>query len=398
MSFDESPGSPWRDARDRITRQYGGHVGRPVDELVTPALVVDRPTLMRNIATMSDALAGTGVGLRPHTKVQKSVDLARLQVGAGAVGVTVASVWEAAAMASGGIADILIANEVVGPAKVRAVAALAGQARIGVVVDDARNVAQLSAAASAAGTELDVLIDLDVGMARCGARSLEAAVGLAELVDASAGLRLRGVQAYEGHCMLEPVLDERVRLATEAMDYAARVLDAIAARFPKAVTLSGGGTGTYAITGRHPRVTELQAGSYVFMDAFHGNLVPDFQVSLQVLTTVMARHGDTVILDAGRKSVGIDFVLPPITGYDYVARYYAEEHALFDVDERLTADLGDRLSLTCGYAPTTVNLHDVIFVVDAGQVVDAWPVFPRGAGHHGFGFVPPRAATPYHPG
>jgi len=131
-------------------------------------------------------------------------------------------------------------------------------------------------------------------------------------------------------------------------------------------------------------VTELQAGSYVFMDAFHGSLVPGFAVSLTVLTTVLARHGDTVIFDAGRKSVGIDFVLPPIQGYDYQARYYAEEHALFDTDPGFPAQIGDRARLICGYAPTTVNLHDVIFTIDGDLVTGVWPVFPRGPGHSGF--------------
>jgi 3-hydroxy-D-aspartate aldolase len=210
------------------------------------------------------------------------------------------------------------------------------------------------------------------------------ALALARAVAAAPGLDLAGLQAYEGHCMLEPDPETRVRLATEAMDYAGEVSALVRGAFPEAVTLSGGGTGTYDITARHPAVTELQAGSYVFMDAFHGNLVPGFEVSLRVLTTVMARHGRTIILDAGRKSVGIDFVSPPIVGHDYVARYYAEEHALFDVDDRMTADLGDHLWLTCGYAPTTVNLHDVFHVVRAGVVTDVWPIFPRGPGDHGF--------------
>ena len=120
------------------------------------------------------------------------------------------------------------------------------------------------------------------------------------------------------------------------------------------------------------------------MDAFHGNLVPGFEVSLTVLTSVLARHGDTVIFDAGRKSIGIDFVSPPIQGYDYEARYYAEEHALFDTDPGFPARLGDRFRLISGYAPTTVNLHDVIFAVEGDQVADIWPVFPRGPGHCGF--------------
>ena len=191
------------------------------------------------------------------------------------------------------------------------------------------------------------------------------------------------MQAYEGHCMLEPDRDTRLRLATEAMAYAASVKELLRSDGLPA-ELSAGGTGTYNITGRNPAVTELQAGSYVFMDAFHGSLVPGFEVSLTVLTTALARHGDTVIFDAGRKSVGIDFVSPPIQGYDYQARYYAEEHALFDTGPGSPPDVGDRVRLICGYAPTTVNLHDVIFAVDGDRVADVWPVFPRGPRHCGF--------------
>ena len=234
---------------------------------------------------------------------------------------------------------------------------------------------------TAGGSTAGVLVDLDVGMARCGARSPEQALRPGPRRSTPLrGCELRGVQAYEGHCMLEPDRETRIRLATEAMGYAASVKDLLRADGLPAEVLSAGGTGTYNITGRNPAVTELQAGSYVFMDAFHGNLVPGFEVSLTVLTSVLARHGDTVIFDAGRKSIGIDFVSPPIQGYDYEARYYAEEHALFDTDPASAADLGDRVRLVCGYAPTTVNLHDVHVRRRGDQVVDVWPVFPRGPG------------------
>jgi D-serine deaminase-like pyridoxal phosphate-dependent protein len=375
---------PWLRARERVADQYGHHVGQPVDSLSTPALVVDADTLQRNIGVMFDALAGQRARLRPHTKVQKSPDIALMQVAAGAIGVTVASIWEAAAMAAAGLTDILIANQVVPADKVTAAAALAEHADLTLVVDDERNIEALSAALTRRGNRAGVLVDLDVGMARCGARSPGEALTLARLADAAPGLDLRGIQAYEGHCMLEPDRATRVRLATEAMEYAASVKELLSRAGLPAATLSGGGTGTYNITGRHPEVTELQAGSYVFMDAFHGSLVPGFEVSLTTLTTVMARHGDTIILDAGRKSVGIDFASPPIAGHDYVARYYAEEHALFDVDDRLAVGPGDRLQLVSGYAPTTVNLHEVMFAIRGGLVVDAWPVFPRGPGHFGF--------------
>jgi D-serine deaminase-like pyridoxal phosphate-dependent protein len=363
---------------------YGPHTGAPADRLPTPALTVDLDLLAGNIAAMMAALDGQAARLRPHTKVQKSPDIALMQVEAGAIGVTVATIWEAAAMAAAGVRSILVANEIIGPDKITAAAALARHADLVIAVDDAQNIADLSAAMVAAGSRADVLVDLDVGMARCGARSAGQALQLARQAHAAPGLSLRGVQAYEGHCMLEPDRDTRIRLATEAMAYAAAVKDQLLADGLPASVLSAGGTGTYNITGRNPAVTELQAGSYVFMDAFHGSLVPGFAVSLTVLTTVLARHGDTVIFDAGRKSIGIDFVLPPIQGYAYQARYYAEEHAIFDTDPGFPAQIGDRARLVCGYAPTTVNLHDVIFVIDGDQVADVWPVFPRGPGHSGF--------------
>ncbi len=375
---------PWWRARERTAEQYGRHVGQPVDALPTPALIVDAAALERNIGVMAAAMTGQVARLRPHTKVQKSPDLALLQLAAGAIGVTVASVWEAAAMAAAGVPDILIANQVVPPEKVEAVAALAGHVNLAVAVDDERNIDALSAALARRGTQAGVLVELDVGMARCGARSGPEALRLAERVQAAPALQLRGIQAYEGHCMLEPDRQRRIRMATEAMQYAASVLALMRGAGLPAGTLSGGGTGTYDITGFNPGVTELQAGSYVFMDAFHGNLIPGFEVSLTTLTTVIARHGNTVILDAGRKSIGIDFVLPSLYGYDYVARSFAEEHAMFDVDEKFGGDYGEKVRLVSGYAPTTVNLHDVIFVFRDDQVTEVWPVFPRGPGHGGF--------------
>ena len=375
---------PWLAARERIEEQYGRHRGAPLAGLQTPALIVDVDVMDRNIRAMLAALDGQVAKLRPHTKVQKCPDIALLQVEAGAIGVTVATVWEAAAMAAAGIPSVLIANEVVGTEKITVAARLAGRTDLAIVVDDQDNIADLAAAATAAGSTLGVLIDLDVGMARCGARSAEQALDLARQVHAAAGLDLRGVQAYEGHCMLEPDPAVRTRLATEAMIYASAVKDLLLADGLPARTLSGGGTGTYDITGTNPAVTELQAGSFVFMDAFHGNLVPGFEVSLTVLTSVMARHDDTVIFDAGRKSIGIDFVSPPIQGHRYEARYYAEEHALFDTDPSFTASIGDRARLICGYAPTTVNLHDVMFAVHGETVTDIWPIFPRGPQHFGF--------------
>ena len=231
---------------------------------------------------------------------------------------------------------------------------------------------------------MDVLIEIDVGMGRGGVRSAEQAVVLAQQIGKLPGLTLRGVQGYEGHCMLEPDRSVRIQKACAAMDYIGSVVDQLGAAGFGCEVVSAGGTGTYDITGNNARVTEIQAGSYVFMDNFHGSLVPGFSRALTVLGTVVIQHGNTIVLDSGRKSVGIDFVLPTMVDYPfYQARYFAEEHALFDVDDRCSLKLGDTVELVPGYSPTTVNLYDAYHVVENDVVVDIWPIVPRGPGHAG---------------
>jgi D-serine deaminase-like pyridoxal phosphate-dependent protein len=168
------------------------------------------------------------------------------------------------------------------------------------------------------------------------------------------------------------------------MGYLGTVISRLAGAGFACEVVSAGGTGTYDITGANPHVTEIQAGSYVFMDNFHGNLVPGFSSALTFLGTVVIQHGKTIVLDSGRKSIGIDFVLPTMVDYRfYQARYFAEEHALFDVDERCQLKLGDTVELIPGYAPSTVNLYDAYHVVEGGAVADIWPIIPRGPGHVG---------------
>lgn len=369
---------------EHMRAAYGSAIGQERGELVTPALILDLDVARRNIALMADRMSTMPARLRPHIKVQKSAQLAKLQVEAGAIGVCTATVWEALVMSRAGIEDVLIANEVCGRGKVKALAEAAKEGRLTVAVDDASNAADLSDAAWAAGSNLEVLIEVDVGMGRGGVRSPEDAVDLARRVAELRGLRLRGVQGYEGHCMREPDRSARIEKAQAAMAYLGEVVDRLAAAGFDCEVVSAGGTGTYDITGANPRVTEIQAGSYVFMDAFHANLVPGFSLALTVLGTVMSQHGSTIVLDSGRKSIGIDFVLPTMVTYPfYQARYFAEEHALFDVDDRCELKLGDTVELIPGYAPTTVNLYDVYHVVEDGVVADIWPIIPRGPGHGG---------------
>jgi D-serine deaminase-like pyridoxal phosphate-dependent protein len=368
-------------ADSALHQAYRPHVGRPLAEIPTPALVADRPTLLANLTTMRDRLAGLPAGLRPHIKVHKCPQLALLQIEYGAIGIACATAWEAVVMAEAGVADVLVANEVVGREKHATICRAARSARVTVAVDDARNARDLAAAATDAGVRLEVLIERDIGMQRGGVRDDASGVALARAIAELPSLRLRGVQGYEGHCMLEPDRDVRVVEARSAIGRLLGFVDALVTDGHTVEVVSGGGTGTYDITGANPRVTELQAGSYALMDLFHGSLVPGFERALHVHSTVSMRHGDTVVFDAGRKSVGIDFVQPQLRGYDVEARYFAEEHALFDFPAgTCPLDIGDRADIVPGYAPTTANLYDVLHVVEDGTVVDVWPIVPRGPG------------------
>ncbi len=360
---------------------YRSAIGRSRHDLVTPALILDLDVARRNIATMAEYMHTVPAKLRPHIKVHKSPELARMQMEAGeAIGLTTATVWEAVVMVRGGIDDILIANEVVGKEKIRALAELASDARITVAIDNAQNAEELSVAALAVGSTLGVLIDLDVGMERCGVRTKEEALDLAEAVSKLPGLRLDGMMGYEGHCMLEPDPDLRVRKAHAAMDKLMDAVDFLAQAGFESKVISAGGTGTYNITGAHPRVTELQAGSYVVMDAFHAQLVPGFPVALTVLATVISRQGNRIVLDSGRKTVGSELGLPLLKDVPAATAAIAEEHLLVDVDPGSPVKVGDRLEVVSGYGPTTVNLHDVYYVVENDVVTDVWPIRSRGAG------------------
>jgi D-serine deaminase-like pyridoxal phosphate-dependent protein len=365
-----------------MIERYRDQIGRARHEVTTPALLLDLDKAKRNIATMAGKFRDLPADLRPHIKVHKSPQLARMQVDAGAIGVACATVWEAIVMAEAGIDDVLIANQLTQPDKVRAAAELARTHRLTIAVDDARNVEQLSRAAGEAGAELELLIELDVGMERCGVRTADEAVPVAERIAELPHVTLRGVQAYEGHCMLEPDPDTRVREAHAANQKAIDLFDLLAERGHPVQVISGGGTGTYYITGANPRIHEVQAGSYTLMDSMHGALVPGgFEVAMTVAGTVISRQGNTVVLDCGRKVVGIDFVTPPLISHEGAeVRFYAEEHCLVDFAGPSPLDLGDVAEVMGGYGPTTVNLHDVFHVVEDGVVTDIWPVHPRGPG------------------
>jgi D-serine deaminase-like pyridoxal phosphate-dependent protein len=276
----------------------------------------------------------------------------------------------------------LIANQVVGAEKVQRLAETAREGRITVAVDDPGNAEALSKSAGAAGSEIGVLVEVDVGMNRAGVRTREQALRVAEQVHHLPGLRLRGVMGYEGHCTLEADRAVRTGNARAAMEYLLTMADALAAAGLPIEVVSAGGTGTYDLTGMNPRVTEIQAGSYVFMDAARLAFLSEFAPALTVLSTVISRQGSTLVLDSGKKSVSTDFTLPRIVDFSpeqLAPRRFAEEHLLCDAAPDCPLAVGDRVELIPGYCPTTVHLHEVYHVVERGMVVDLWPVLARGA-------------------
>jgi D-serine deaminase-like pyridoxal phosphate-dependent protein len=368
--------------RQRVREAYGFAIGRSRHDLVTPALVLDLEVVRRNIEAMAKLSAGWKAALRPHFKAHKSPDLARMQGGPG--GFCAATAWEAITLVRSGLDDVLVANEVVGADKIRALASEARSHRIAVAIDDERNAADLDLALRSSGGRLDVLIDVDVGMGRCGVRSAEAAVALAEKAVRCPNLRLRGVQGYEGHCMREPDPGVRAAKVAAALDRLGEAAEALGRAGFSCDVVSAGGTGTCEITGNDRRVTEIQAGSYLLMDRFHRDFTGRFAPAVTILGTVVSRQGDTLVLDCGRKSVGTDFGPPCLAEYPgYAPRYLAEEHILFDVDGGCPLTPGESTELIPGYTPSTINLYDAYHVVERGRVVDIWPIIPRGPGPGG---------------
>lgn len=373
--------------REEWIARYRSQIGRDRCEVTTPALLLDLDAARRNLAVMSARGAELGVALRPHVKAHKSAELARLQLEAGAVGLTCATVWEAVVMAGrAGADDLLIANQVAGPEKLAALGALACGRRIGVAVDAAEGVRALAASALAAGCRLELLVEVDVGMGRAGVRSAAEALELAALIEELPGVRFRGVHGYEGHCLAEPDPATCAACAARANRVLSAVVEALEGAGHACEVVSAGGTATYATTGTSPVVGELQVGSYVLMDVFHERLVPDqFETALSVLGTVVSRQGSTAVLDCGRKAVSSELVPPQLRGWPQArVRGVAEEHCIVELGAGAGLRLGEKIELVHGYAPTGVNLHDAYLVLERDTVVDVWPVNPRGSGPPAF--------------
>lgn len=354
--------------------------------LNTPVLVIDRDALQRNIDTMAAFVRQQRMTLRPHAKTHKSVEIAKLQLAAGAVGVCCAKLGEAEALATGGVGDILITSPVVTPQAIERLVALNGKVGgLRVVVDNPDNVDALAAAARAAGKMLNVLVDIDPGIRRTGVASPEAALALAERITAAEMLCFAGVQYYCGAQQhIESYADRRAAIA-DRTDYLRIVITALAEGGHAPEVVTGGGTGTHRIDAELGVLTELQAGSYVFMDKQYNDcdLGADqpFETSLFVDAHVIsANSASMATIDAGFKALSTDGGLPVVvdgapSGAMFV--FMGDEHgALIAPDHAFR--IGDHVSLAVPHCDPTVNLYDTYHVVRDGALIDIWPVSARG--------------------
>jgi D-serine deaminase-like pyridoxal phosphate-dependent protein len=364
------------EAHERVLALYPEDVGRPRDEIATPALLLDLDALRSNLRFMAEHMVGVPVNLRAHVKVHKSPHIARLEVEHGAIGVGCATVWEAIVMARAGIPDVFVINEVVGAERLRALAILAREADVKVAADDPVHVELLSAAATAAGSTISVLVDVDEGMHRCGVASPEEARRVARAIDAAPGLRFVGLTGYEGHCSLEFDAARRYAMAREAMDFLTGIAGHLVADGLPCEIVSAAGTGTWEMTSRYPGVTEIQPGSYATMDGHHRGLDPRFGWATSVLATVISRRSDRVILDAGSKTVGDSGGV--LAAPHLEPMRFDEEHSIFLADAGCDLAIGDRVEIHCNYTPVAVSYFEAYHVIEDGRVVDIWPVLPRG--------------------
>ena len=375
--------SPLERQRALIYAMYGDMIGRRVDEVPTPALLVDLAAAERNIARMASLLQTMPAEIRPNTKSHKSVELAARQVSAGAIGLSVGTVWEAVALAWAGLDNLLVVNTVAHPEKIRVLVELARDHHVLVAVDEAANAAELSAAANVAGSQLGVMIEVDTGTDRVGVDTGDAAIALAKEILTLDNLCLEGVTAYQGHWSFESDEELLVVKHRAAMDMFIQIADRMESLGLPCQLRSAGGTVGWNLTAERPGITEIQAGTYVLMDNFHGRRVPGgFEQALTISTTVISCPPNRLLVDAGNKSVGVDGA-PSLVAFDLEVLRFDEEQGVFVAGPDVDVPVGSLLRLIPGSAPGTVNLYDNYYVIADDEVVDVWPVFPRGPDHNG---------------
>jgi D-serine deaminase-like pyridoxal phosphate-dependent protein len=363
-------------------------IGKPVNDIDTPSLVIDMDAMKRNLARMAEFAKKHNIRWRPHAKLHKSATLAKMQVRAGAVGVCVQKTSEAEIMVAGGVTDVYISNEVIAPAKLARVAALAQKlaaqgGRLAIAVDSTEGVIRLAQAmtearsATGVATVIDVFVEIDVGQGRCGVEPGAAAVTLVLEIRKHPALRFAGLQAYHGKAQHMRSAQERREAIAKAVEAVVLTRKLVEAQGITVDLVTGAGTGSLMLEAASGVYGELQAGSFMFMDADYAKnerdaAQPQFEHALFIKTQVISTHGGHAVCDAGHKSHAIDSGLPLVHAFDAESEleYFngGDEHGILRPagDSTRLPGLGRMLWLIPGHCDPTVNLHDVMIGVTGG--------------------------------
>jgi D-serine deaminase-like pyridoxal phosphate-dependent protein len=358
-------------------------------DLPTPALILDFDAMTRNLDRMARHFRGKPVSLRPHTKTHKSPAIAAAQIKRGATGICVAKLSEAEMMIGAGITDILVTTGIVDPLRIRRLVALAGtHPTLRVVTDHAANIDLLASAAAVSQVTLRVLIDLNCGANRSGVMVGAAAVALAEHAARKPSLKLEGFQAFASHVMHLPGYQERRSANLQALEGVVETRRMAERAGLEVPILSVGGTGTWDIDSELEGITEVQAGSYVFMDVMYrsiggkrGPIFDDFEPALFVLTTAISQPvAGEITVDAGYKASATDHQPPEPWGVGQVSyRWAGDEHGILTLSRPTRPiKIGDRVLMVASHCDPTVNLYDSYWVCSGERVVAQWPVAGRG--------------------
>jgi D-serine deaminase-like pyridoxal phosphate-dependent protein len=358
------------------------------EDIDTPALLIDLDAFEYNIKLMADFMKDKSAELRPHYKSYKCPTISHKQINAGAKGITCAKLEEAESLIFSGIKDVLIANEIVDPAKLYRLAGLAHahpETKITVTVDNTENITALSDAATKFDVTLYVLVEVDVGMKRCGVNTPDEVYTLAKIIDDSRGLVFEGIQAYEGHIVYD--LDIPTRMTEDfkregvngMIEKVGAIKEYLERKGMTVNEISGGGTGTYNITGDNTIWTEIQAGSYVLMDCVYDRAGLEFKCAMTILTTVMHKRPGMAITDAGLKVCTTEQGPPTIKGYPHLKFFeeLSEEHGPIE-DPNDELKYLQKIEFIPSHGCTTVNLHDQFYCVRNNILEAIWPITARG--------------------
>ncbi len=358
----------------------GAYVGKPLEALPTPALVLDAVLFEKNLQNMAELCAARGLALRPHIKSHKCPTIAHMQMRHGAIGICTATLGETEVMAYAGVDHILLTSEIVDAGSITRLVHLAQGRDIMVAIAQVSIVQSIAKAANELGVCVGIIADLDVGMHRGGASTYEQLYAVATTARDMDGVEFRGVMGYEGHMALTPDKAQRVAGGQEATQILIDMVERLRSDGIQVPIVTGGGTGTYQHYMDMPNITEIEAGSYIFMDKTYSNNLgnDDFAQALHVLGTVIHRTEKEMIINVGLKAISPERSAPDIVGAQHMkTEFIHEEHMKVSFDSECPFQQQSMVFVTPSHCCTTVNLYDVIFVYRNGIVEAVWPILAR---------------------